>query len=314
MSRLRAVLDRMNDIEATIVRTEQSVGPKPDFATQLTLQSLEERRDMLRQELAEITKHEHVEVCDYRIIPESPLAYAVTAVSSALQDFQDLVSIVFDAQSSKAKRRAKIAPDIIQKTRFDFGFAYSGSLGVVLTIPNDRLLMDEASRLDSAVDAVLELLQIRSPEALREASHAFGLPAIRKLHHWTKTQSQYGMTADIKWVRDANVRKETLAQPSEMAEIAKMIEDKSDKTRDNSTMIGDLLAWNVQKRTFTMEFPNADPISGHWAADFLSPGVTRKVPGRYQAHLTKETTILYAEDREDVRWLLNRLVEIRVRK
>jgi hypothetical protein len=313
MSKVRAILDRMNDIEAAIARTQQGVNSK-DLAIRLTLQSLEERREMLREELVEITKQEQIEICDYRIIPESPLAYAVSAVSSVLQDFQDLVSIVFDAQESKAKIRAKLAPDVLQKTRFDFGFAYSGSLGIVLTIPNDRLLMDEASKLDRAVNAVLDLLKIRTPEAVREASHAYGLPAVRKLHHWTKTHSQYGMSADIKWVRDSVVRKEALAQPLEMGEIAKMIEEKSDKTRENVQMIGDLLAWNVKKRTFTMEFPNSEPISGHWAADFLSPGATRKVPGRYQAHFTKETTVHYSEDREEIQWLLNRLVELRVGK
>lgn len=52
MSNLRAVLDRINDIEATISRIElESNGDLP-LSTQLSLQSLESRRDMLREELA----------------------------------------------------------------------------------------------------------------------------------------------------------------------------------------------------------------------------------------------------------------------
>ena len=160
MSKLRAVLDRLNDIEATIARATSAAAPSN--AVLLSLTSLEARRDDL-EELSEVTKAEHVEICDYRIIPEQSTAYAVAGVTAALHQFQEIVTTVFDAMLTKPKQRAKIAPDIVQKTQFDFGFAYSGSLGVVLTIPNDRLLMDEASTLDKAVAAVFDLLKIETP-------------------------------------------------------------------------------------------------------------------------------------------------------
>ena len=168
--------------------------------------------------MAEATRSDHVEICDYRIIPESRDAYAVAAVTSALRDFQELVTLVFDALS-RTKPRAKVAPDIQQKTQFEFGFAYAGSLGIVMTIPNERLLVDETN-LDRAVGAVFDLLKIRSKEEVRDTARQFGVPTVRKLHHWTKTHSEYGMSADIKWIRDASPRREILAQPPEMAEVS----------------------------------------------------------------------------------------------
>ena len=308
MSQLRAILDRMNDLEATISRVEKGSRGEPALATRLSLQSLEKRRELLREELSGVTRKEFVDICDYRIIPENQNSYAISAVTAALHDFQELVTLIFDALTTKPKQRTSISQDIVQKTQFSFGFAYSGSLGVVLTIQNDRLMLAETD-LDRAVSAVFSLLKLGSADAVKEASRTYGIPTIRKLHHWTKTHSQYGMSADIKWIRDAEVRDEVLAQPVEMEEIRRIIEEKSETTSEPTTLEGELLAWNVQSRTFVLAFPEARPISGHWADDF--EGATpRKVPGRYLAELTKQTTIKYAEEKDQVAWVLNKLTEL----
>jgi hypothetical protein len=309
MSKLRAVLDRINDIEATISRIElESKGDIP-LSTQLSLQSLEGRRDMLREELALVTRSEHVEICDYKIIPENANSYALSAVTTALHDFQDMVTLVFDAITSKPKQRASVSPDVQQKTQFDFGFAYSGSLGVVLTIQNDRLLLDENSKLDSAVSAVFKLVKIRSPEAVREAAHTYGAPTIKKLYHWSKTHSQYGMSADIKWIRDAQVRDEVIAQSPEMEALSHAIAEKSEKETEPVRLNGELLGWNVHNRSFVMAFPETRPISGRWADDFEG-AIPRKVPGYYSAELTKETTVRFSEEKDLISWVLNRLNEL----
>jgi len=279
----------------------------------LALRSLEARRDDLLSELSQLTRSEHVEICDYRIIPEDERSYAIAGVSSALKQFQETVTSVFDAMRSlKPKSRAKVSPEVIQKTQFDFGFAYSGSLGIVLTIPNDRLLLEEASTLDHAVAAVFDLLKIKDAEGVREAASQYGVATIRKLHDWTKTHSQYGMAADIKWVRDSETRNEVLAQPVEMDRIYRIIEEKTDKETERVTITGNLVAWNTKHRTFTLEMPDDRVISGRWARDFVAPSASRKVPGRYRARLTKETTIHYAEDREEIHWHLNNLNPIKI--
>ncbi len=54
MSRLRAVLDQINDIEATIARIEAEATDSASFGHRITLQSLEKRRDVFREELADV--------------------------------------------------------------------------------------------------------------------------------------------------------------------------------------------------------------------------------------------------------------------
>src|SRR5262245_45221586 len=142
MSTVRAVLERLNDLEATITQVERDVVAKPSFATQLSLQSLESRRDELREELETLSRRELIDICDYKIVPGSAESYAMSAVTGALHDFQDLLSLVFGAvEANQPRMTAKLSRDVIEKTQLNFGYAYAGSLGIVMTIKNDRLLL-----------------------------------------------------------------------------------------------------------------------------------------------------------------------------
>lgn len=53
MNRLRGVLDRLNDIEATIARLDGAGAAEVPLAYRLSVQSLEKRREELREELAD---------------------------------------------------------------------------------------------------------------------------------------------------------------------------------------------------------------------------------------------------------------------
>lgn len=65
MSRLRAVLDQINDIEATIARIEAEAKDTSSFAYRMTLKSLENRREVFREELADVTRLEAAETAPH---------------------------------------------------------------------------------------------------------------------------------------------------------------------------------------------------------------------------------------------------------
>ncbi len=309
MSKLRAILDRINDIEATIAQITAQSTVESAFADRLTLQSLESRRDKFREELAEITKQESIEVCDYRIIQSSGSSYALSAITSALHDFQDIFSIIFDAITTKPKQRFELSADIAEKTRLDFGFAYAGSLGVALTIPNERLLAID-SNLDSAMKVVFSLLEIQSPEAIKEAALRYGRPAVKKLYSWSKVHKDYGMSADIKWIREKETRSSVIAQPENFARICEIIETKNEPQIESITLIGVLDAWNATGRRFILRVPDAEPINGIFKKGFDATP-SRTVHGtRYQANLLKYTTVIYTSDADQVYWELEGIKEL----
>ncbi len=308
MSRLRAVLDRLNDIEATIAKAERLYSGQSPTAFQLSMRSLESRRNLLREELSDASREAAVDICDYRIIPDGSGSYAISAVTSALHDFQDLVTLVFDAITSKPKQRARLDPDVVAKTQFDFGFSYSGSLGVVLTVPNERLLAID-SDLDRAVSAVFSLMKVQSADAIKEVAANYGVPTIRKLYSWSKIHRDFGLSSEIKWVRENVTKRSVLAQPQELDAVCKIIESKSEKQIDTIKLTGTLVGINVTRRTFMLEFPHADSITGTLAKEFDTTKLIT-VNHRYTASLQKQTVIQYASDKDEISWILNEIAEL----
>lgn len=308
MSKLRAILDRINDVEAAMAEFTMLFA-ESNFADKITLQSLENRRDDLKEELAEVTKKEFIEICDYRLIPDMRGSYALSAVTKTLQEFQEIFSIVYDALTSRPKQRVAIDAEIISKTSFDFGFAYAGSLGIALTIPNERLIALD-SDLDVAIQAVFSLTQLKTPETVKEAEALYGPPAIRKLYSWARAHRDYGMSANIQWVRGKEVRSSILAQSQQFAHICQMIETTSEDKIESVTVTGILNAWNVVTRKFMLDVPDAEPVSGYFSKTFDAT-IPRTVGGnRYEAILAKHTKIVYTSEKDTVSWELNGLREI----
>lgn len=302
MSKLRAVLDRINDVEATIAGIEARATSESALAYRLALSSLESRRDELREELSEITSREFIEVCDYRIIPDGGESYALSAVTTMLHDFQDLVTLVFDALiKNKPKQRGRVDADIVQKTRFDFGFAYSGSLGIALMVPNERLLGVD-SDLDLTISAVFELMKSKSSVDIRAAASRFGPPIVRKLYTWSKAHSDYTMTADIKWVRGDTIRNSVLSQSGELAAICRIIEETPSEEVETVRLTGVLASWNTVNRRFALIIPEADVVAGYFGPDIDIHAPMVVQGNQYELTLLKHTKTSYVSDKEDVSW------------
>lgn len=308
MTRLRAILDRINDIEATIARMQAEVKDATSPVYLLNLESLESRKEVLKDELEDATRESFVEVCDYRIIPDGTETYAISAVTSALQYFQELVTIAFDAITDRPKQRASRDPALIQKTAFEFGFAYSGSLGIALVIRNDREFFD--SDMDRAVAAVFEMIESDSRDRIHNVAAKFGRPAVRKLYAWSKTHSEYGLTADIKWVRDGETRNSVLAQPQQLSAICELIEARNDPYSEPVTVTGMLASWDTVHRRFIIDdVPGAESVSGT-ISEGLDVSRKRTVKIRYTFDLLRHTVIDYAMDREKITWELLELTEL----
>jgi hypothetical protein len=302
MSRLRAVLDRLGDIESTIDKIERAYATERSLALSLSLKSLESRRDMLRGELAEISSYEFIDVCDYKFVPEGIESYALTGITSALQQFQEMISFIYSSVTRTVQQSVKLSRETIEKTQFNFGFSHSGSLGIVLTMKNDRLMLVE-SDIERSISSAFGIMKAKTADDIKVAAANYGVPSVRKLYKWSKTHRDYGMAADIKWFRGSEAIYEVFVQSQELADICAIIEKKSDKFEESLSVSGILTAWNVPRRTFLLEFPEGESISGQWAKEF-DGSVTREIPARYRADLIKETVIHYASEEDDTKWYL----------
>jgi hypothetical protein len=281
-----------------MARLREALAATPDDeGLALMAESLLQRQEYLEDKFAEAANSQQLDICRYRLIPETGQAYPILGLSRILGEFQELVTTVFDAiKTHKPKTRARIAPELIQLSSFDFGYVVPGSLEIVLTVPNDRLLLVE-SELDQAVSTVFRLMKSDDSREIGELASQVGVASIKKLYELAEDHYKYALSAGITWTRAKDPRGEIFVQPAEFERLCGRLAEKSDETTEAITVKGRLVGLDVDLGTFHMTFPEGEDIRGKIGGAFRE-GRPAEVPGNYTADMIK-TTVIYYSTRED---------------
>ena len=151
MSKLAEIQQELLETNAAIGKLERAIAEEPkSLSLAATMQSLEKRYQKLEYVFMTEVDNLGAEVCAYKVFSDEERP-SVKALSSVLGNFQNLVSTVYDAiKTNIPKERARISAEIAAETEFRFGYTFPGSVGVVLTVQNQRLLIGE-SYLDESM-------------------------------------------------------------------------------------------------------------------------------------------------------------------
>lgn len=309
MSDIRAVFDQINDLEGTIAAIERKAGRDSDFAVELTLNSLRVRREEYLLLANELSTQQLVDVCDYRIIPDVGGNYPAKAVGGALSHFQDMFTAFFSSvRENRPRHRAIYDPDLVNASTMNVGYAYAGSLGLVLYVPNDQLLPDGSDQ-DRAIDAIFSLSHQTTADGVKSLAEQFGRAPVRRFYEWSKLHSEYGLSADIKWQRGEDVKREVLVQPQELRRVNELIEVSAEEREDTISLDGILVALDVTRHSFKLSFPDAKDVRGSFDDQF-NWKIPHEIPGRYRAILKKKTSTQLWSEEEVISWTLLNLTEI----
>ena len=303
MANLRGIAQKLWDTESELVRLQRTIADSPEHdLLQFDLMSLEKRQRNLQEEFAEVSRQEQIDVCDYRIIPETPDSYPISGIGQSLQRFQDLFSIVFDAIKTGPKSRAHIGADITAQSAFNFGYIYAGSLGFSLTIPTERLLLIE-SDAEQAIDSLVSILQCDSSESLRELVPTVGVASISRAHKLSAVHASYGFNTRIRWFSGRELRHDIVVHAPDYERLRELIDRTGDESEVRTTLIGRLVGLDVDTDYFHMTFPQAEDIKGKLADEFQHDD-GRTVPGSYRADVIKHTRLHYSTGETDESWVL----------
>jgi hypothetical protein len=122
--------------------------------------------------------------------------YKLSGYAKALADFQTTFSLTYDALKNGPKQRASLAPEVEAATAFDFGYAYSGSVGVVLTLENERLLLGE-TLLDETMAVVFSMAKAATASDVAAFAKRLGPPPVRALFRWATEHVAANMGAKL---------------------------------------------------------------------------------------------------------------------
>jgi hypothetical protein len=305
MSRISEIQGKLLETNAAIAEVEKAIANDPkSLSLSAMMKSLEKRYEKLEADFMAEVDSLGVDVCAYRMFGEEEHP-TLRALSSVLGDFQNLVSTVYDAiKTAVPKIRARISAEIAAETEFRFGYTFPGSVGVVLTIPNQRLLIGE-SYLDESLRVISEMARVHdSPEVLKYAKR-LGPASIRSLYNWAYDHAESGLGVDMEWRRQQIIRTRLFAQRPELERLHQIINLTSEERVSELTVYANLVGVELTRRSFHLKLDTGEDIRGSLAEDIdISEKQTVELPRRYKAQIIKTEKIRYSTEQEDISYNL----------
>lgn len=297
MTALLEIQEKLLDTSATLSRLEHLLVSHPHSEPLLgNLETMRKRHRILEDAfLAEADKVE-VDVCTYRIIPEQGRAN-ISALGKILDGFQLAFSLTYGALKEGPKKRAVLNQESRENTALGFSYSFSGSIGFVMTLPNERLLVGE-TRVDEAMRLVLQMAKSTTSQEILDFAKKLGAPPIRALYKWADEHASNQFGAEIEWRRTEQIRSNLFIQQPQLEQLREVIEKTSDETEEEINAVGNLIGADVKRRTFHLEMAGGE-IRGTFA-DAISTEQTVELPKQYAVKICKRTRIIYSTGEEKV--------------
>jgi hypothetical protein len=300
MSAVVEVQERLQETIRLIMECERAaVRPNAPRSLLVQIRSLEKVKDSLEREFEKYAAAEELEICRYRLIPQEGQRPSIHAIVNAWGKYQAMFSSVYDAVKrgpleGRTKKRS------FEETDFAFGYAYSGSIGVVLTLPSRKITGLRAQDLEKTNNEIFGMAKAAGPEDLAPFVERLGVPPIVKLKDWVKAQVDFAAGAGIEWqLSSQEAAPRLLVQLPEFRSLEKAIKEVSVRTDPARYETGMLVAANVEKHTFELRLDSGEPLSGRFA-DAINADHTAELPKRYVAKIVTTRKITVATEREEL--------------
>ncbi|SPF43699.1 hypothetical protein SBA4_3090018 [Candidatus Sulfopaludibacter sp. SbA4] len=308
MSALAEIRDR---IEKTVIRIAEyekaAARPNSPLSLVANIRALEKVQASLEREFENLAHEEELEICRYKLLPEHGQRPSISAIADAWGSYQDYFSSIYATVATRNSTKKKTARAARQESQFGFGYTFSGSIGVVLTIPAG-VDFAKARDLREASELMRRMTKIQTPEALAGLAENAGAPAITKLGEWVQTHLAFGAGASVDWDIGGPPSPPLLVQVQEFKLLKQAMERATEpiKTETEHTVTGKLEGASMRNRTFEMTIDSEGEVSGNFL-DAISEAQTAELPQRYEAVIRTTTSVTPSTGRSRVSHFLVKL-------
>lgn len=293
MSRLAELQRDLQDASAAVSHAERTLASHPNIpSVAATLRTILHRRASLEEQFFAAADELGLDVCGYRIELEGGSA-SISGMTAVLSTFQKVFTTVYNALELGPKKTTKVSAEVVGATSFGFAYTYPGSVGVMMTLANDRVLFE--SKLDDAMKKTFELLHASEPEQIQALTDVVGLPAVRLAHTWAEENIKAGFGADITWQRDDIVKQELRVQRLEIAHLESVIRNM--KAKEEVIVVGELFHLDLHEHTFRMQL--RDKVIQGTFDKAISSTNPAQLPKTYQATMNISQKIVLDETGEE---------------
>jgi hypothetical protein len=313
MSVLLQIRGQLDKAMHRVAELEKALAEHPGYPSiAANLDSAVRIQKKLEAQFEEAAASIGVEVCRYRAFDDTNRASAGAAFD-AVSGFQRLVSVVFGSKKYGKKQKASVTSELEKETALGFGYAFVGSIGLVLTIRRDTDLFGE-SFLDDTINTIFAMAKAKDSAAIQHYADTLGAGAINALYSWAHANTDHGLGAEIEWKRGAEVRGKLLVQRQELSKLETAIEKTGSEEVESVTYEGVLTMADAGSRRFKLKPDGMREIRGTFELGAIDETREASVPRRYRADLTITTTMQYSTSEEKKRYHLLRLAAVKSEK
>lgn len=307
MSLLLEIQKQIELAQGRVRKLEESLCAYPDLpSVAANLDSAVRIEQRLKAQFQEQAAIAGFDICTYRAFDdhESPIAGPALG---AIAKFQSLVSVVYSALKHGPKQRAVVSEQDEKDSAFGFGYAFTGSVGVVLTVRNERMLLGETI-LDESVDTIFSLAESTTAAEVLAIAEKIGAGPVNALYEWAVDNSKHGLGAEVEWRRGGTVKRRVLVQHQQLTKLRNAIDSMSSEKQETVVTIGILTAADVSKNRFKLSREGLREIKGTIATT-IDDKHRVSLPKLYEATITKTVRFSYSTGKSEQRFHLIRLKE-----
>jgi hypothetical protein len=307
MSAIAEVRERIQLTVARIKQLEKAAAePNPVASLFANIRGLEKVLQSLEEDFAQLARSEELEVCRYRLLPEPGQRPAMAGIAKAWMTYQELFSSVYEALV-RGRRKRGIGKQVLAQTQLGFEYTFSGSIGVVLTLPSRSTDLITAKALERTTELIIEMAKTPSHEALADYAKRLGVPPVMKLEAWTNAQLAFEAGAGVQWEISQEPKPEFLVQIQEFRQLKLAMDKISEAQETVDQFVGLLRAADLDKRTFKMRLDSGESVSGSFEEGAITEQHRAILPQRYVATIKTTTKIKAALQKPEQRRLLLQL-------
>ena len=309
MSYLHVTAKKLQETEQAILRAEKELTADPRSAVLCwSLESLVKMRRQLESDFSEIANDQQLDVFRYRLFSESEERMSAKALADSLREFQNVFSAVYAATKTGPQSDLRLSKDVKLGSQLHFGYAFTGSFGVVLTVNQQSDLYDTELVVNS-VNSLFELARSRTDEQVRTLVSEMGPAPLKAFSTWAKIHADYRIGADISW-RRGEARDEIFLTHQEIRRIAKRVQLPSRGNPERVVMRGVFDGASLINRSFQFKTHDGVKLFGRFTDAINREEGVSIGSAEYEVVLLKIPVGQPHADETKAEWQLSELREI----
>ena len=315
MAGIAELQNRLRESQVAVAQAEKAAAADPrSRAVASTLKSMSRLARENEAAYLDAAARAGLEACAYRAFPDGESRddrpVPVSVIGAVLQELQSLFTITYDAIVNGPRQRNLPTDESRVRTTFGLGYTFTGSTGVVLTVPRMAKGLFDDPTYEEAERAVLDMLRATEPDRVREYSDRFGRAVVTSVQRLSNHHIEGMVGMEVEWRRGLEVTASGLYQRNDLVALQEAMGQVSDERVTQLSVTGELVAADTRKETFVMQLPDDGPlIRGPYVSGVINETRTATLPHTYHATIVHRSVVNYATGRSDDNYQLLALAD-----